>query len=266
MRSLVALALGATLLAGCTVPRPGRWIAALSRPGLLGRQRDERHHLWKRPRPRGQPGQPQARPLPAGRRHTIAKRPALVWVHGGGFTAGSKSSGRARATFFAQLGYVAVSIDYRLLSPDGCGGNPNPTPICRTAAQAAQHDAQAAVDGCGPTRRPTGSTPAIAIAGGSAGAVTSCSSLATRGSRHERELPATRQRFARRSRCPAGCPPTSLSPRATARHCSSTEPRTRWSRTSGRSRTPPRCTTSASLPCSSRSRARATVCPASTAR
>ena len=80
---------------------------------------------------------------PAG--DTVTKRPALVWVHGGGFTAGDKASGRAKATAFAKLGYVAVSINYRLLSPDGCGGNPNPTPVCQNAALAAQHDAQAAV-------------------------------------------------------------------------------------------------------------------------
>jgi dipeptidyl aminopeptidase/acylaminoacyl peptidase len=95
-------------------------------------------------------------------------------VHGGGFTAGSKSSGRAKATFFARLGYVAVSIDYRLLSPGGCGGNPDPTPVCRNAAIEAQHDAQAAVRWLranAATYRID--TNRIAIGGGSAGAVTS---------------------------------------------------------------------------------------------
>jgi dipeptidyl aminopeptidase/acylaminoacyl peptidase len=174
MRRLAALAVGATLLAGCTVPRPPgdgalRYrdqvfssvgvtndITYGSAPDLQGNPVTLKLDLYQ----------------PAG--DTIAKRPALVWVHGGGFTAGSKSSGRARATFFAQLGYVSVSIDYRLLSPDGCGGNPEPTPICRTAAQAAQHDAQAAVRWL----RANASTyridtSRIAIAGGSAGAVTS---------------------------------------------------------------------------------------------
>jgi dipeptidyl aminopeptidase/acylaminoacyl peptidase len=97
-----------------------------------------------------------------------------VWVHGGGFTMGDKSSGRAKATFFARLGYVAVSINYRLLSPDGCGGNPNPTPVCQNAALEAQHDAQAAVRWLranAATYRID--TSRIAMAGASAGAVTS---------------------------------------------------------------------------------------------
>ena len=95
-------------------------------------------------------------------------------VHGGGFTTGDKGSGRARATFFARLGYVAVSINYRLLSPDGCGGNPNPTPLCQTAALEAQHDSQAAVRWLranAATYRID--TNRIAMAGASAGAVTS---------------------------------------------------------------------------------------------
>jgi para-nitrobenzyl esterase len=78
------------------------------------------------------------------------------------------------ATFFAQLGYVAVSINYRLLSPDGCGGNPDPTPVCQNAALEAQHDAQAAVRWLranAATYRID--TSRIAMGGGSAGAVTS---------------------------------------------------------------------------------------------
>jgi Carboxylesterase family len=56
---------------------------------------------------------------PAG--DTAAERPALIWVHGGGFTAGDKSSGATQASFFARRGYVAASINYRLLSGTGCG-------------------------------------------------------------------------------------------------------------------------------------------------
>ena len=174
MRSLVALALGATLLTGCTVPRPPG-------DGTL-RYRDQvfsgvtaTTDLTYGSAPDAD-GNPVALKLdlyqPTG--DTAAKRPALVWVHGGGFTMGDKSSGRARATFFAQLGYVAVSINYRLLSPDGCGGNPNPTPVCQNAALEAQHDAQAAVRWLranAATYRID--TSRIAMAGASAGAVTS---------------------------------------------------------------------------------------------
>ena len=43
-------------------------------------------------------------------------RPALVWVHGGGFVSGSRSGPTelAWSTFFAQRGWVVVSISYRL--------------------------------------------------------------------------------------------------------------------------------------------------------
>jgi para-nitrobenzyl esterase len=172
--SLAFLILGATALAGCTVPRPAgegqqRYrdqvfssvtttndLTYGSAPDLDGNQVTLELDLYQ----------------PAG--DTIAKRPAVVYVHGGGFTKGDKSGGRGMATFFAQLGYVAVSINYRLLSPDGCGGNPNPTPLCQTAALAAQHDAQAAVRWLrahASTYRID--TSRIAMEGASAGAVTS---------------------------------------------------------------------------------------------
>jgi acetyl esterase/lipase len=63
-----------------------------------------------------------------------ARRPAIVWVHGGGFTSGSKANMAGDATAFAKRGYVTVSIDYRLQT-----GN-----IGQAIADA-QHDAQAAV-------------------------------------------------------------------------------------------------------------------------
>jgi dipeptidyl aminopeptidase/acylaminoacyl peptidase len=174
MRCVVALALGATLLAGCTVPRPPgdgslRYrdqvfssvnvtndLTYGSAPGADGNSETLKLDLYQ----------------PAG--DTAARRPAVVWVHGGGFTMGDKSSGSGKATFFARLGYVAVSINYRLLSPDGCGGNPDPTPICENAALEAQHDAQAAVRWLranAATYRID--TSRIAMAGASAGAVTS---------------------------------------------------------------------------------------------
>lgn len=47
---------------------------------------------------------------------TEKNRPAIVWVHGGGFFTGSKDGGIERdfAIEFAKKGYVALSINYRL--------------------------------------------------------------------------------------------------------------------------------------------------------
>lgn len=105
---------------------------------------------------------------------TVTRRPAFVWINGGGFIKGGRGGG-GLAPYFASLGYVAVSIDYRLLPPGtpGCGSQ-GWTPQCEQAALDAQHDAQAAVRwlrdhadtyGIDPTR--------IAAGGSSAGAVTS---------------------------------------------------------------------------------------------
>jgi len=104
---------------------------------------------------------------------TAPKRPAIVWVHGGGFSAGNSTSPEIvdEATAFARRGYVNVSINYRL-TPGGCSAA-SPTSSCLTAIVNAQHDAQAAVRflrkhaaayRVDPTR--------IAIGGTSAGAIT----------------------------------------------------------------------------------------------
>ena len=55
---------------------------------------------------------------------TATGRPAIVFVHGGGFIGGTKTSGPAvtMAQSFAKRGYVTVSINYRLLANPGCGG------------------------------------------------------------------------------------------------------------------------------------------------
>ncbi len=72
-------------------------------------------------------------------------RPALVWVHGGGFSGGDKANTVPVdvANTFAKLGYVVVSINYRLLG-NACAANPGTT-NCAIAALEAKHDAQAAV-------------------------------------------------------------------------------------------------------------------------
>ena len=101
-------------------------------------------------------------------------RPALIWVHGGGFAVGDKNSGANFATYFARLGYVTASINYRLLAPPGCGGDREPAPECQAAALAAQHDAQAAVRWFRANASTYGvDTGRVAMAGSSAGAVTS---------------------------------------------------------------------------------------------
>ena len=182
---------------------------------------------------------------PAG--DTVARRPAMVWIHGGGFTAGDKASGAAKATYFARLGYVVVSINYRLLSPDGCGGDREPPPICEQAVEAAQHDAQAAVRWL----RANASTyridpDRIAAAGSSAGAVTSLVVSWRPDDPGNSGNPGPSSRRARgrvdRGRHPR---PTSSSTRATRPPSSSTAPRTRPCSTTGPCRTPRRCTTRA---------------------
>ena len=103
----------------------------------------------------------------------VTSRPTIVWVHGGSFCCGNKTSGEIvdEANTFALKGYVNASISYRL-SPGGCNAG-GPTAECITAIQHALDDAQAAVAflranaatyGIDPTR--------IAIGGTSAGAIT----------------------------------------------------------------------------------------------
>jgi acetyl esterase/lipase len=77
---------------------------------------------------------------------TVTNRRAIIWAHGGGFTAGDKSSGPSpfMANFMAQRGYVTVSINYRLLPSGTCIGT-NTTGNCVTATFDAIHDGQAAV-------------------------------------------------------------------------------------------------------------------------
>jgi dipeptidyl aminopeptidase/acylaminoacyl peptidase len=173
LRALVVLALGATLVTGCTVPRPPGDGTLRYRDQVFSAVRTT-PDLTYGSAPDAQ-GNPVALKLdlyqPTG--DTVTQRPALVWVHGGGFTSGDKSSGRARGAFYARLGYVVVSINYRLLSPGGCGGNPEPSDICQDAAIAAQHDAQAAVRWLRANAATYRIDPnRIAMGGGSAGAIT----------------------------------------------------------------------------------------------
>jgi predicted esterase len=106
---------------------------------------------------------------PAG--DTITARPAIVWVHGGSFCCGNKTSPELvdEATTFAKQGYLNVSIDYRLESP-GCSGTLS---NCVAAIREAAADAQTAVRFLRTNSATYGIDPnRIAIGGSSAGAIT----------------------------------------------------------------------------------------------
>jgi dienelactone hydrolase len=127
------------------------------------------------------------RPTDIGQGAVPANTPALVLIHGGGFTSGSKNDFADVGPLFASFGYVVVSIDYRLAGTNpplepGPAANltppappyatlPNPSGIA--AVNAAVNDAtkamlwmrnNAATYGVDPNR--------IGIGGASAGAVT----------------------------------------------------------------------------------------------
>jgi len=174
-RGMALIALAAiAVLAGCTVPRPEgdeplRYrdqvfsnvtvttnLAYGSAPDLQGNPVTLRLDLY---RPAGDPQ---------------VRRPALVWVHGGGFQAGDKGNlvPVDVANTFARLGYVVVSINYRLLG-SGCSGDPA-QPACTTAALEAKRDAQAAVRWLRANASTYGVDPTrIGMGGESAGAITS---------------------------------------------------------------------------------------------
>ena len=159
----------------------------------------------------------------------------IVWVHGGGFSAGDKSNGADWATAFARRGYVAVSIGYRLLATGPCGGTGPVPEHCYTAAYAAQHDAQAAVRWLRKNAAFLGIDPnRIAMSGESAGAVTSLlvgwrsDDPGTSGN------PGRPRASAPPSRWPAASRSTTTSAPATPPPSSSTAPTTRPCRSHGR--------------------------------
>ncbi len=105
---------------------------------------------------------------------TNTSRPAIVWVHGGGFSGGERTSGEIvfEATSMAKKGYVNVSITYRLY-PSGCSAAAGGSAGCIQAIIDAQHDAQAAVRFLRKNAATYGvDTNRIAIGGTSAGAIT----------------------------------------------------------------------------------------------
>lgn len=101
-----------------------------------------------------------------------AARPAVIWVHGGGWTAGDNRmpSAVGYATELARRGYVTASVDYRLLATGGCPRAPG----CQAAMAAAQADVEQAVRWVRAHHAELGVDPRrIALAGSSAGAITS---------------------------------------------------------------------------------------------
>ncbi|MCC7075645.1 MAG: alpha/beta hydrolase [Acidimicrobiia bacterium] len=107
-------------------------------------------------------------------------RRAVVLVHGGGFAVGSKSNLAAEGMELARRGYVAVSVDYRLVAPPQmtwCSLAPE-GPECDQRLPAAIADAAEDVgEAIGVIREHAGEMrvdpDAIAVFGHSAGAVTS---------------------------------------------------------------------------------------------
>lgn len=170
-------ALGAlVLLGGCTLPPPAGNAPLRYRDAIFPNVTATKDIQYGSAP--GADGTPQALKLdlyrPTGDAQT--RRPAVVWIHGGGFRGGDKTNNNVATLSrgFAQTGYVAISINYRLLATTRCSTDPNPVAACYDAALAAQHDAQAAIRwlranaptyGIDPTR--------IAVGGTSAGAVTS---------------------------------------------------------------------------------------------
>jgi acetyl esterase/lipase len=82
-----------------------------------------------------------------------APRPAVLVLHGGGLIGGDRTGGVEHATYLAEAGYVAFTIDYRLFQQRG-GTNINPWPAQLDDAQRAVRwvRANAATYGVDPKR------------------------------------------------------------------------------------------------------------------
>ena len=125
--AVLAALLSVVVLSGCTVARPaGSGTIRYRDPVFTTVTKTTDVQYGTAP---DNNGNPVALKLdvyqPAG--DTLTQRPAVIWVHGGGFSGGDKSGGPSAdlANTFAKLGYVSFSINYRLLS-SGCGGGSNP--------------------------------------------------------------------------------------------------------------------------------------------
>ncbi len=73
----------------------------------------------------------------------LAVRPMIMLIHGGGFVNGSLISARGQASYFAQKGFVALTINYRLGREEECVPNNRTSMI--EAVYRANQDARAAM-------------------------------------------------------------------------------------------------------------------------
>jgi len=176
VRSLLVAGVALAVLAGCDLPKPAGDGVVRYRDQVFAavtRTADVRYGTGA-----GADGAPVALELdvyrPAGDRES--RRPAVIFVHGGSFSGGDKASGPSAelAASFPKLGYVAFSINYRLLAPKGaCSGSTAGSNACVLAAVAAITDAQAAVRWVRSHAEYYGVDPGrIGIAGESAGGIT----------------------------------------------------------------------------------------------
>ncbi len=104
------------------------------------------------------------------------KRPAILWLHGGGFRPGNDKQQKyivAMATEFAKRGYVCISSDYRVRAEQGTGAGRLPVlqdAVEDSRAALAWTRAHAAELGIDPNR--------LAVGGGSAGGMAAVSVVA----------------------------------------------------------------------------------------
>ncbi len=171
----LAALVAAIFVAGCNVPDPKGDAPLRYRDAVFATVKETPNVQYGEAP--GNDGTPQKLLLdvyePAG--DTAAKRPAMLWMHGGGFYSGTRKDNYIAelARRSAKRGYVSVSISYRLLAAFTCGGEGS-VEFCADAAFAASDDERAAIRWL---RKNADAlridTNRIAIGGASAGAVSS---------------------------------------------------------------------------------------------
>jgi dienelactone hydrolase len=176
VRKLVVLGAAVALLAACDLPKPAGDGVVRYRDVVFSQVTKTSDITYATAT--GRTGQPEALKLdvyrPAG--DTQTGRPAVVFVHGGSFSAGDKGSGPSAdlASSFPKLGYVTFGVNYRLMvTPGTCSGSTAGSNECVVAAITAITDAQAAVRWVRAHAAEYGVDPdRIGIAGESAGGIT----------------------------------------------------------------------------------------------